>query len=191
YAGRPLTALRGLDAERAPGTERVLYLGSFSKVMFPGLRLGYLVVPRSLLADFVAARRALDDHPSLVIQPAVARFMESGAFAAHVRRMRLLYGARQQHLLAAARRDLEGLLTLAPDDAGMHLLARPGPALAANPDDVRLAALAAAAQVSVTPLSEYYLDARPQQGLLMGYAAVDGPAIDAATRRLAGALRGA
>ncbi|MEQ8861147.1 MAG: PLP-dependent aminotransferase family protein [Pseudomonadales bacterium] len=189
YAGRPLAALRGLDAERHPGGQRVIYMGSFSRVLFPGIRLGYLVVPRALVTDFVAARRALDDYPSLITQPVLARFMESGQFAAHVRRMRRCYGERQRRLLAGAASELDGILHLQADDAGMHLVARPGPRLPAGVSDRDLVSTAASAGVRVSALSRCYLDAEPRHGLLMGYAAVDGPAIDAAVRRLSRAFR--
>jgi GntR family transcriptional regulator/MocR family aminotransferase len=188
YGGRPLTALRGLDAERRPGRERVVHLGSFSKTTFPTLRLGWLVVPRALAGEFVAARRALEDHPSAVIQPVMARFLESGRLAAHVRRMRVRYGARQARLLDAAARHLDGLMTLTPDDAGMHLVGRPAPGL---PDDVTLAQAAAEAGVTVTPLSAYAIAAPARQGLLLGYAAVAEADIEPAVVRLADALRDA
>ncbi|MGD8829624.1 MAG: PLP-dependent aminotransferase family protein [Pseudomonadales bacterium] len=189
YAGRPLAALRGLDVERHPDAQRVIYMGSFSRVLFPGIRLGYLVVPRALVADFVAARRALDDYPSLITQPVLARFMESGQFAAHVRRMRRRYGERQRRLLAAADRELDGLLHLQADDAGMHLVARPGPRLPPGVSDQALVSAAASARVRVSALSSCYLDAKPQHGLLMGYAAADVPTIEAAAERLGQAFR--
>lgn len=199
YAGRPLAALQGLDADRAgetgAGGGRVIYLGTFSKIMFPSLRLGYLVVTPDLVAPFAQARAALDDHPSAVAQPALAEFFEAGHFAAHVRRMRLLYGARRECLLAAAERHLGGLLELAPDAAGLHLVARPTPELAARMDDTEAAARAAAAGLATPALSSYHLDRRcggsgaPEQGLLLGYAAVTEPEIEAGIETLARALR--
>ena len=104
YAGRPLAALQGLDADRAgdlgsgSGNRaggRVIYLGTFSKILFPSLRLGYLVVPPELSDPLARVRAALDHHPSAAAQPALAAFFEAGHFAAHVRRRRLLYGARR------------------------------------------------------------------------------------------------
>jgi len=199
YAGRPLAALQGLDADRAgdDGARggRVIYLGTFSKILFPSLRLGYLVVPPELADPLARARAALDDHPSAVAQPALAAFFEAGHFAAQVRRMRLLYGARRACLLAAAARHLDGLLELAPDAAGLHLVAALAPALEARMDDREAAARAAAAGLATPALSSYYLDpdpgaaTPPEQGLLLGYAAVSEPEIEAGIEALARALR--
>jgi len=203
YAGRPLAALQGLDADRVRDEDssahgaggRVIYLGTFSKILFPSLRLGYLVVPAALAEPLARARAALDDHPSAVAQPALAAFLEDGHFAAHVRRMRLLYGARRDCLLAAAGRHLDGLLELTPDAAGLHLVARLAPELKARMDDRAAAARAAAAGLATPPLSSYYLKpdpdaaAPPEQGLLLGYAAVSEPEIEAGIVALARALR--
>ncbi len=183
YAGRPLAALQGLDEDG-----RVVYLGSFSKVLFPSLRLGYLVVPAPLLEPFRRARAVLDDYPSALAQPALAAFLADGSFAAHVRRMRRRYALRQQALLAAARRHLGGLLTLAPDPAGMHLVADLAPALALRMDDREAAARAAAAGIGAPALSFYYLGKPARQGLLLGYAALNEAEIEQHVRRLAAAL---
>lgn len=186
YAGRPLAAMQGLDRDG-----RVIYVGSFSKVLFPSLRLGYLVVPPALVDAFLAARATLDDHAPMTPQPAVAAFIAEGHFAAHVRRMRRLYQMRQQALLAAASRHLAGLLELAPDEAGMHLTAGLAPALAARMDDVTAAARAAAAGLATAPLSQFYIGAPTRQGLMLGYAAVPEAQMDAAVRKLARALAAA
>ncbi len=206
YAGRPLAALQGLDADRTGDLGagdvsarggRVIYLGTFSKILFPSLRLGYLVVPPGLAEPIARARAALDDHPSAVAQPALAAFFEAGHFAAQVRRMRLLYGARRDCLLEAAKRHLDGLLELASDAAGLHLVARLAPALKARMDDREAAARAAAAGLATPALSSYYLEpdpdaaTPPQQGLLLGYAAVSEPEIEAGIEALARALKAA
>jgi GntR family transcriptional regulator/MocR family aminotransferase len=187
YTGKPLASLQGLDRDR-----RVVYLGSFSKVLFPSLRLGYLVVPPDLVDDFRKARRALDDHPSILAQPVLASFIENGLFSAHLRRMRKLYHCRQRALLSAAKRHLSGLLRIEAADAGMHLMAYFSASLARRMNDVEASRRAAAVGVSVYPLSTFY--ANPQQsrqGLLLGYAAVPEAEMDAAVGRLAIALGGA
>lgn len=185
YAGRPLAAMQGLDRDG-----RVIYVGSFSKVLFPSLRLGYLVVPPALVDAFRAARATLDDHAPMTPQPALADFIAEGHFAAHLRRMRRLYAARQQALLAAASRHLAGLLDFTPDEAGMHLLASLGPDLSARMDDTAAAARAAAAGIAALALSAFYAGQPQRQGLLLGYAAFDAVAIEEAAKRLARALEG-
>ncbi len=202
YAGRPLAALQSLDADHRGGPrggQRVIYVGTFSKVLFPSLRLGYLVVPPELVAPFAHARAALDDHPSAVSQPALAAFIEEGHFAAHLRRMRLLYAARRACLLAAAERHLGALLEVDPDEAGLHVVARLAPGLAARLDDRAAEARAAAAGLTVPALSSFYLGASRDgpgtgppcgQGLLLGYAAIAEPEIEKGIETLARALGG-
>ena len=198
YAGRPLAALQGLEADR-PGGRRVIYVGTFSKILFASLRLGYLVVPPALVEPFGRARAALDDHPSALAQPALAAFIEGGHFAAHVRRMRLLYGARRACLLAAAERHLAGLLEIEPDAAGLHVLARLTPELAARLDDTAAEARAAAVGLITPALASYFLGrapapgssgerARGRQGLLLGYAAFAEAEIETGIATLARAL---
>lgn len=187
YAGRPLAALQGLDA----GGGRVVYLGSFSKVLFPSLRVGYLVVPPALVEPFRAARAALEDHPASSVQPALAAFIAEGHFAAHVRRMRALYHARQQALLAAASNQLEGILRLGPDEAGMHLVADLAPALARRMSDAEASDRARQAGLVAPPLSAYRFRSdgpAGRQGLLLGYAAVPEAEMARSVARLARAL---
>ncbi len=186
YAGRPLAALQGLDAAEGPGC--VLYLGSFSKVLFPSLRLGYLVVPPGLVEAFLRVRSAVDDHPSATVQPALAAFIEEGHFAAHVRRMRGLYAERQAAMVAAIARHLDGLLTVAPDPAGLHLVAGLGPELAARRSDAEIEGRAAAADLTAFALSSFFLGPPGRQGLLLGYAALTEREIDSGVERLAKVL---
>lgn len=183
YAGRPLAALQGLDRDG-----RVVYIGTFSKVMFPSLRIGYLVVPADLTDPFRFARTALDDHPSTAAQPALAAFMEEGHFAAHIRRMRKRYKDRQDALLAAAQARLGGAFEIEPAEAGMHLVARMTPALTARMDDRTARRRAAEAGINVSALSSFYAEGFGRQGLLLGYAAVPEAEMPAAVARLAGAL---
>jgi GntR family transcriptional regulator / MocR family aminotransferase len=178
YVGRPLAALQGLDA-----AERVIYAGTFSKVLFPALRLGYLVVPRDLLEAFAAARLFADMHPPLLEQVVLAEFMTEGHFARHIRRMRLLYAERQAALIEAAR-PLSNWLDVRPSEAGMHLLGW----LPGGSDDQAIAQLAAQHQVITHPLSRHCLEPSEQRALLLGYASVPIPAIREGVRRLATAF---
>jgi GntR family transcriptional regulator/MocR family aminotransferase len=183
YRGRPLAALQGLDEDG-----RVVYVGSFSKVLFPTLRLGYLVVPEAAVDAFLGARRVLDDHTSLLAQPALTRFIAEGHFTAHIRRMRKLYAARQRSLLASAERHLEGLLELNADETGMQLNARLLPALARRMTDAEAAQCAARNDVTVLPLSQFYMGRPEHQGLMMGYAGFSADEIELAAIRLRSAL---
>jgi len=122
YGGKPLSALQGLD-----GGSRVIYAGTFSKVLFPALRLGYLVLPQALVDPFLKVRAALDDQPSITMQPVLAQFIEDGQFAAHIRRMRALYEERQETLIRVIHTEADGVLDAAASEAGMHLVASMGP----------------------------------------------------------------
>ncbi|MCP4329743.1 MAG: PLP-dependent aminotransferase family protein [Alphaproteobacteria bacterium] len=186
YAGRPQAALMSLD-----DGERVVYVGSFSKVMFRALRLGYLVAPPRLAERVLAARRSLGAQASTVAQPALAAFIADGRFASHIRRMRRLYAERQQALVASVGRELEGRLTAPPQDGGMHLVAYLTDELAARMSDVEAAARAAGAGIMAPALSRHYAESPPRQGLLLGFACASPDALGDATRRLAGVLAAA
>ena len=164
YAGRPIAPLAGLDRGG-----RVVYLGSFTKVMFRALRLGYLVAPDRAVDGLLAVQREFGGHSSMVAQPALAEFVASGAFAAHIRRMRRLYAARQQTLIGALSRRLGGLLHVEPQDYGMHLVATFAGPLEGR-DDVAVARRCMEGGIDVSPLSTLYRAAPPVNGLLLGYA---------------------
>jgi GntR family transcriptional regulator/MocR family aminotransferase len=181
YAGRPLAPLRALDRGG-----RVAYLGSFSKLLFPALRLSFLVLPDALAEAAEAILPRVSVPASLLGQGALARFIADGHFTSHLRRTRLLYAARQECLLAAARRHLDGLLELAPDAGGMHLVATPS--RAENFDDRAATAAAAARGVQVAPLSASYAGPARRLGLLLGYAGTPEDDIEPATIRLAASL---
>jgi GntR family transcriptional regulator/MocR family aminotransferase len=176
YAGRPLAALQGLDRDG-----RVIYVGTMSKVMFPGLRVGYMVVPEQLIDAFLAVRALVDAHPSSIAQAALVDFIGEGHLAAHIRRMRALYAERQALLVGAIRERLGERLAVAPSAAGMHLVGwLPGGA-----EDRAIANAAAEAGVEAPALSSYYHGPAAARGLLLGYAGVPGPAIGPAVARLA------
>ncbi|WP_437958690.1 PLP-dependent aminotransferase family protein [Sorangium sp. So ce119] len=180
YAGRPLAALQGLSPDA-----RVIYAGTFSKVLSPSLRLGYLVVPEALVDAFVAAKVLADVSSPPLEQAVLADFMAEGYFARHVRRMRVLYERRQAALVAAAGRELAGLLEVPPAPAGMHLLGW----LPAGRADGVAAERAAANGVRCVALSELRVDTAGRGALLLGYAAVPEDEIDEGVRRLRTALR--
>lgn len=187
YDGRPIPSLQGLDS-----AGRVIYVGSFSKVMFPALRLGYLVLPEALVEPFLRVRSAIDDHPSIVAQPALAEFIASGAFATHIRKSRKRYAERKEALERAFAKHLSGVLSLRPIDAGLHAVAeilRPGLR------DTAIADAAASAGVVIAPLSAFDsgkpLGRRPGlNGILLGFAGVGEREIDRATAKLASAIHG-
>jgi len=181
YRGHPLPALKSLDRH-----ERVVYCGAFSKVLFPGLRLGYVVVPNSQIAAFTAAcRRSLHGGCPELMQAVVADFIEEGHFARHIKRMRALY-AKRRNFLADALLPYEsrGLRT-EPRDGGMHLLV----GLHDDIDDVEMKRRANAAGFAVDALTHWRLGAPGPRGLLVGFTNVASPeAACELVRRLVQAL---
>jgi GntR family transcriptional regulator/MocR family aminotransferase len=180
YRGKPLPSLQGLDA-----AGRVVYVGSFSKTMFPSLRLGFVVLAPDLVEAFRRARSVIDGHSPMAEQAALADFISQGHFARHIRRMRALYAERQAALVEAAARELAGKLEVHPADGGMHLVGWLPPGV----DDVQAAERALAAGVSTRPLSSCAVARPPRGGLLLGYAALTVPQIREGVKKLAQALR--
>jgi GntR family transcriptional regulator/MocR family aminotransferase len=179
YSGRPLASLQGLDRDG-----RVIYLGTFSKTIFPALRLGYLVVPANLIEVFAAARALTDLHSPSLEQAVLAEFIAERHFARHIRRMRGIYEERQQILVEEARKNLKGGLEVAPAEAGMHLIGW----LPRGIDDRDVARRARAANLQIAPLSAYCLDQKLRGGLLLGYTAFNDRLIRQGVKKLARAL---
>ncbi|WP_370282381.1 PLP-dependent aminotransferase family protein [Pigmentiphaga sp. H8] len=161
YQGRPLPALKSLDRN-----ERVLYTGTFSKVLFPGLRLAYLVVPASQAGKFRDMVNHLPDPGSVLPQAMVADFMEQGHFARHLRKMRPLYAARRSHLAHALARIPGARLHVQPQAGGIHILAH----LPGGQSDRAVAMAAQNAGLAVQALSDWRMRKSMQGGLLMGFA---------------------
>jgi GntR family transcriptional regulator / MocR family aminotransferase len=182
YTGRPLAALQGLD-----GTGGVIYMGTFAKTLFPALRVGYLVVPDSLIDAFTSGIRMTGQSPPPAIQAALADFMDDGHFTAHIRRMRTLYAARQEHLIKALARETGDLFRVPKLEGGMQLAAY----LPDGTNDVAATEAVRAARVLTTPLSSYYLKEPGKRGLYLGYAGVPEHDIDRAAKKLGTALRDA
>lgn len=181
YAGRPLASLQGLDP-----TGRVIYVGTFSKTIFPALRIGCLVLPEKLVDVFTAARALNDVHSSLMDQAILAEFIAEGHFARHLRKMRTLYASRRNFLLAECRKHLSGLLEVEPADAGMHLVGR----LPEGRGDIELSEKAAALGLKLSPLSSYYASKPECAGFILGYTAFDGKETRAAIKKIGELLAG-
>lgn len=180
YAGRPVPALQGLAPQGA-----VLYAGSFSKTLFPALRLAYLVVPENLVDCFAALKSITSRHAPVLDQAVLHAFMAEGHFNRHVRRMRAIYAERLELLLAEARAKLQGLLTITGIEAGLQTAGW----LAAKLDAECVAGAAAQRGVEVTPLSRYAVDGLPTDGLQLGFAAINGREIKRAIEILARVLK--
>ena len=160
----------------------MLYAGSFSKVLFPALRLGYLVVPPELATAFLRASRLLTLGQPVLEQKVVAAFMQKGHFARHIRRMRMLYAERRRDLAAALRLAFGDRIAVDMTAGGMHLLARfPGAA-----DDTELVKRAVGAGLAPSALSAMAVAHDCGQGMLLGFTNV--PAVDA--KAIAGRLAG-
>jgi GntR family transcriptional regulator/MocR family aminotransferase len=179
HSGRPLEALQGLDR-----SGRVAYVGSFSKVLYPALRLGYLVAPPQLVGLAAEAKRLVDLQTATPGQELLADMIQSGQFEAHLRRMRRVYRARRAAVLEAVALDLGGLATPGPSDAGLYLRL----VLADGLNEEAVAARAATLGVAVYPAGPYFARPIPKPGLILGYAALDVPGIQEGIRRLRLAL---
>lgn len=180
YAGRPLAALQGIDEGG-----RVIYVGSFSKVLFPGLRLGYAVVPPALLDDVLAARLRTDWHPPALAEGVVTDFLAEGHFAQHLRRMRMRYRSARDALAEALAEHLPDMLTVQPPEQGLKLLARLRPGLS----DIALAELATRRGVATRAVSPMFHSAPPLSALMLGFSGYEPGALRWAVRELAAAIR--
>jgi GntR family transcriptional regulator / MocR family aminotransferase len=189
YTGMPFPSLQGLEAETGGGA-RVLYLGSFSKTMYPGIRVGFLVVPDALAAVFADASADFYRDGDQLVQHALARFMADGHYASHVRGLRRAYGARREALVQALWAQVPDLLQspgplqLLGGARGVHLCL----GLPEAVDDQALAARCAALGVTVIPLSVYAVG-QVRRGLVMAYAGCADEAIPGLVARIAPALR--
>lgn len=161
YSGRPLPALYAMDQ-----WARVIYVGTFSKVLFPSLRLGYVILPQALVEPFCTLRAVMDRSPPTLLQAVTADFMGEGHFIGHIRRMRALYQARQQALVEQLQRQLGGFFRISPVEAGMHLIAWLPPQLN---DDV-IAKELARHNIHTYALSDYCLEHVLPPALLIGFA---------------------
>ncbi len=181
YTGPPITALQGLDDEG-----RALYVGTFSKVLFPALRLGYMIIPHDMTDTFITARALAGQHSPSLVQAVLTDFIEEGHFARHIRRMRKLYAERQEILRTTVAAVLGSALEVSASDTGMHVIGWLPPGVR----DRGLSQRAAAEGVHAAPLSAFYLESCPRAGLLLGYAGYTPREIIEGVRRLARLFEG-
>jgi GntR family transcriptional regulator/MocR family aminotransferase len=180
FESPPIASLQGLDANA-----RVLYVGTFSKVLFPSLRLGYLVIPSDLVDRFLIIRRAMDICPPTFHQEVLADFIGEGHFARHIRRMRILYQERRSMLVTSLSRELGDMFEVLGSEAGMHLtvtLKNAGPKNVIS--DVEIAERAARQNLRIWPLSVSYLGKPARQGFILGYGSTPVEEIPRAVRKL-------
>ncbi|GHO80111.1 GntR family transcriptional regulator [Ktedonobacter sp. SOSP1-85] len=179
FSGRPLEALQGLDNAR-----RVIYIGTFSKVLFPSLRLGYLVIPTELLKGLIATRRIIDRYLPLLEQLALADFIAEGHFARHLRKMRGLYRERRNALIEALTQEFGEMLDIIVPEAGMHLVAWLPEGMSAQ----RAVQQASAHGLHLLPLSQPSQRPFQRDGLLFGFASASPEELRAGVKTLALAL---
>ncbi len=179
YAGPPLTALQGMD-----GASRVAYAGTFSKVLFPGLRVGYLVVPEPLLETVMEVRARSDRYPPTLTEAPLAELLVQGHFAAHLRRVRRRVRAARDALVETLRAHGGEELDVAIPQQGLHLVAR----LLSGKADTEVAAAARAAGAGARALSPMFIEAPPTRGLVLGFSGFSSEAVRDAARRLCAVL---
>lgn len=181
FSGQPIPSLQGLE-EESP----VIYIGTFSKTLYPALRLGYVVLPKPLSAPLKKVHNELYRGGHQVVQAALAEFIKEGYYAAHIRKMRQLYSKRRNQLVELIKQHLgEEYLGYYSSNAGLHLIIQ----LPAQADDVGIAKEANAAGILVRPLSRYYFNAQKSKGLLVGFASIKDSDMEPSFIRLAGIIK--
>ena len=175
YESMPIPSLQGLDEG-----SRVIYIGTFSKTLFPSLRLGYMVIPADLVDRFVAVRSARDICAPHFFQAALTEFIEEGHYARHIRKTRLLYKERRSTLVEALRRTFDSRLQILGAEAGMHLVVTLPPEL----KDLRISLRAAEAKLWLWPLSTTYTGRSARQGFILGFGSTSLAGITKGVNRL-------
>ena len=180
YVSRPLGALQGMDERN-----RTVYVGTFSKVLYPALRVGYLVVPPSLWESFLDARDALDVFSPTLYQLALAEFLDDGHFARHLRRMRTIYQRRREALLEGLAEHCGGMLDVLNADAGLHIAT----VLPGDSDDRAVIRRMTTRGLAAMALSVCFMGPVRTNGLLLGFGGFDEHTLIDATRTLGDVLR--
>ena len=181
YESLPIASLQGLDTN-----SRVVYIGTFSKILFPSLRLGYVVIPLDLVDRFLTIRRAMDLGPPTFYQEVLTDFMSEGHFSRHIRRMRVLYHERRSALVDSINKELGPMVEVMGSEAGMHLAVT----LPNRTRDVEIAERAARQNLRLWPLSPSYLGEESRPGFILGFGSTAVPEIPRAVRKLRNLLVG-
>jgi GntR family transcriptional regulator/MocR family aminotransferase len=176
YKEMPIASLQGLDRNA-----RVIYIGTFSKTLFPALRVGYLVIPRDLVERFVAVRHAMDIYPAQLNQAVLRDFIAEGHFARYVRRTRMLYSERRRALVHALTEEFGERMEILGSEAGTHLVAIPDEEV----DDRKFVERAAEQELWMWPLSPTYLGKKRRHGFVLGYGSAPSRIMSKAVRHLA------
>jgi len=180
YAGKPTACVQGLDPH-----ERTIYIGTFTKSLFPGLRIGYMVLPPPLVAPMTIARTLQDGHSAPIPQLTLARFIEGGHFGAHVRTMRAVYAERRDVLARLVRQHLADFVEPCVPSGGLQM-----PCLLIRDLPEREAVESARrAGIDLLGLTALHASSRRRAGFLMGFAAHAPHELEAAVKKLAGVLR--
>jgi GntR family transcriptional regulator / MocR family aminotransferase len=179
YESMPVASLQGLDRG-----SRVIYIGTFSKTLFPSLRIGYIVLPPALVDAFLAVRRANDLSPSHLYQAALSDFIRGGHFARHIRKSRQFYAERRTALAQALRNEFGSEMEIMGSEAGMHLVVTLPPGLS----DQKISARAAREGLWLWPLSSAYAGANVRQGFILGFGGTKPDEMPNQVRRLRKAM---
>ncbi|MBD2812616.1 PLP-dependent aminotransferase family protein [Xenorhabdus sp. Vera] len=180
YEGLPTACIQGLD-----NYQRTIYLGTFSKTLYPGLRMGYMAVPQELISTFTYARSIIDGHTPQISQLTLARFMEDGHYSSHIKSMRKLYAGRQKTIFKAIDKYLKGIITVLRPKGGLQIMCLLNPEWSEE-ETIRLAATAG---VQIPGLSRLYACENKKQGWILGYASLSDYEIESAMLRLANTLK--
>jgi GntR family transcriptional regulator / MocR family aminotransferase len=175
YESLPIASLHGLDVN-----QRVIYIGTFSKVLFPSLRLGYIVIPPDLVERFVSVRHCMDIFPPYLYQEVLTDFIRDGHFTRHIRKMRQHYGEKRTVLVESLQREFGSALTIEGAEAGMHLAVR----LPEGFRDTEIALRSAQQRLWLWPLSPSYANSNPEQGFVLGFGSTLKSQIPAAVRHM-------
>ncbi|MCC7273562.1 MAG: PLP-dependent aminotransferase family protein [Alphaproteobacteria bacterium] len=181
FGRRPLPTLKSVDR-----TGLVIYVGTFSKSLFPALRLGFILAPPDLVETFARVSAAFVQGVPSTVQAVVAEFIEEGHFATHIRRMRRIYEERHAALCDAAATELAGLLDVVPAESGLHAISHLRPGIS----EIAATAAAEARRIVVSPIARFSIEPTEVNGLVLGFAGVRPPAIRAGVEALAAALQG-